>query len=241
MKNNFKFIILSVISLLLFSGCTTYINYYEDKVYSEKIFSDYTSKTSINENSDIFTRDKAVEKVVKVFETGLNIKIDRSKLSESIKLYKDLYNESFNWQINWTDTTAKESYSSTVNSGNGQIVSIDITKIEPVVDDKGTGGTSSTKPSASGKYSKKLIDATYPLLSALGIDINKYVYSIYPASDLASEYYNPQQFAYMFYPKDKANGNDYFNIIVDSSTEKVIYYSNDPKNAYLRKVYGGMR
>ncbi|MDP4090984.1 MAG: hypothetical protein Q8930_17180, partial [Bacillota bacterium] len=103
MKKNLRFILLSFIIIPLISGCTSELGYYEDKLYSEKAFTDYKAELTVDQNSNILTREKAVEKVIGVFKEGLNKKIDRAAFSESIKLYRDSSDTAFKWQINWTD------------------------------------------------------------------------------------------------------------------------------------------
>lgn len=122
MKKSFRLFMLIFIIVIESSGCSLGLNHYEGKLYSDKKFThdvDSSNKQKLN----IFTRDKAIEKALLTFDKGFNIKLDRSKLTESIKL-SNYYTNNYIWIINWTDSSARQSYVCNVDSSNGDIQTI---------------------------------------------------------------------------------------------------------------------
>jgi hypothetical protein len=207
MKKSIKLIFI-IIMLTGLSGCKPSLSHYEDKLYSEKIFTDYI-ENNINQNTNIFTRGKAIEKAILIFDKGLQTKVDRTKLSESIRLFRDPIEGTFSWHITWYENNIKKSYDCEIDSSNGEILSI-------------SKNDSLYSYDENLKFSlddaKNIIS---PLLTELNININDYVLSG-NSKMLAS---SPKfQYAGLTFinTNDKGKG---FNINIDYKNKKVLSYS----------------
>lgn len=213
MKKN-SILIFITAAIIILSGCKLGLNHYEDRLYSEKIFTDYI-ENNINQNNNIFTRERAIEKAIAVFDKGLNIKIDRTKLPEYVRLYRDSVEDTFKWHIRWDDNNSKNSYECEIDSSNGDIINIGrITYSKAIID----------KSVISIDEAKNIIA---PLLAELNININDYHMSINnetPIDNKLSGYYGKSQYINLIFINtfDKSNK---FVIYVDYSEKKVVFYS----------------
>ncbi len=200
-------IIISIFAIFL-SGCSNYLNIYEDKLYSEKIFEEY-EENSIGKNSGIFTREKAIEKAINIFDKAFNVKIDRNEMSEFISLRKKSSENTFIWSIVWYSQKLKLSYNCEVDSNDGKILAINKSKLGEALKNK------------REIYYDEAEDIVTPFLLELNIDINDYYFKPSKNDYLTDSSQNLYS-SFVFYNKD--NNNEEFYVLVDSEENKVISY-----------------
>lgn len=155
------FIFLTIIPL---EGCTKVFNSYEDKLYSEKTV--LGNQTVTAKTSDILTRENAIKKAIELFDRGLNIKIDRTKFTENIKLIN--YNKAGNlqWQITWNNANSKTYYSCQLDSSSGEVLGISS------YDNSILNKSNSIKLSTVS--TEEILSIAQPLIKQLNIDSNNY-------------------------------------------------------------------
>ncbi len=161
-----KFIVILIILLAMLSNSACafnlnqfHLNHYEDKVYSEKSLDNYVD-TSKSPNPDDFTRDKAIEKALTMFNAIFSTNIDRSKVSEFVNLSKNSSNN-FEWLIIWEEPYRKERYECRIDPNDGKVLFMSHTyKILP------------TKPFK--KTTEEIEALALPLIRAFDIDLNQY-------------------------------------------------------------------
>lgn len=157
-----KFIVIFMILLatLSNSACTFNLNHYEDKLYSDKILDNYVD-TAKSSNPNDFTRDKAIEKALTMFNAIFSTNIDRSKVSEFVNLSKNSDNN-FEWLIIWDEPYRKEKYECRIDPNDGNVLFM----------------SHSYKISHSNKPFKitteELESLALPLIKAFDIDLNQY-------------------------------------------------------------------
>lgn len=206
MKKSLSLIPIILITATL-SGCKLGINHYEDKLYSEKVFNEYSENT-VAQNNNIFTREKAIEKAITVFKNGLGVEIDRNKLSESIGLFKKSKGDTFKWQISWYDRENKISYDCQIDSSNGDIVNISYHEEQEKSEYK-----------LVFSYSE-VVEILSPLLMELNIDINNYELS---ESSKVPKLYSGARYVTLFF--NSINNRDSgFSVIIDYQNKKVTYF-----------------
>lgn len=207
MKKGLIIISISIFAIFL-SGCSNYLNIYEDKLYSEKIFEEY-EENSIGKNSGIFTREKAIEKAINIFDKAFNVKIDRNEMSEFISLRKKSSENTFIWSIVWYSQKLKLSYNCEVDSNDGKILAINKSKLGEALKNK------------REIYYDEAEDIVTPFLLELNIDINDYYFKPSKNDYLTDSSQNLYS-SFVFYNKD--NNNEEFYVLVDSEENKVISY-----------------
>lgn len=132
MKTIFKtilFIIFLLVIILILIINTPFNKYPKDIIHSEKDLLKNINTNTVNEK--YITREKAVEKAIKVFKEGLGIEIDRNKLLEDINLYE--YNNEYTWEITWNKKNKYEKsdvYFCSILADTGQVMNIGINKFE---------------------------------------------------------------------------------------------------------------
>ena len=153
------FNILFAVSIL--SGCNTRINYYENKLYSEKDINSNVEKGSL-QDVNMLTREKAREKALDIFDKGFNIKLNTKDLSEDIRILKRLEKNTIYWGMTWKSISTNEVYSCEIDASSGQIKSLSL--YNPM-------------ENLEGKYmltEEEINNIINPLLKVLEIDINNY-------------------------------------------------------------------
>ena len=210
MRKLLKAILFISLTAITFSGCSFNIKHYEDKIYSEKIFNDYKEKSD-DVNSSSLTREKAIEKAILLFDKGMGIKIDRSSVSESVKLYRSSSNDSFKWQIFWHKKSTNTSYYCEIDSINGEILNISFSPNEKpynyvITKDK--------------QQESKLIEIVMPLLSILNINADDFTINIEQDKKSGVD----SQYMILYFIKKDSN-TPAFNICVNISNNKIAYYS----------------
>ncbi|MEG0772621.1 hypothetical protein [Clostridium sp.] len=222
MRNKFFKILLLIFFLPCFiTGCTKNFNYYEDKLYSEETLigaKDSKSPTSNN----VLTREKALQKSVDIFDKGLNIKIDRTQFSESIKISRDYITGNFQLNISWQNLTDKVFYFVVLDASNNEILEVSSTDSRLYQD------------SIAAVLSQEEINSIIsPLLKEINIDPNDYVIKHQaitqdmPKSDIS---------IYLVSTKD--GGKDY-SITINSSRKVVtrFFTLKESKRIQERETY----
>lgn len=209
MKKGLIIISISIFAIFL-SGCSNYLNIYEDKLYSEKIFEEY-KENSIEKNSGIFTREKAIEKAINIFDKAFNVKIDRSEMSEFISLRKKSSDNTFIWSIDWYSQKLKLSYNCEVDSNDGKILAINKRNLGEALKNKNKREI----------YYYEAEDIVTPFLLELNIDINDYYFKPLK-NDYLTDSSQKLSSSFIFYNND--NNNEEFYVVVDSEEKKVISY-----------------
>lgn len=161
MKRIAGVILLVFLTLSFLVGCEGGFNYYEDKLYSEKIIIGNQVENA-NNNSGIITRENAIQKAADIFDKGLNISIDRSIYSENVRLYRDNETDSLRWQITWFKADEKIIYTCILDSSNGEVLQITNTDMK----------YSNGKPYELND--KEINEIIKPLFDELSLDVNDY-------------------------------------------------------------------
>jgi hypothetical protein len=164
MRNKFFRILLFNFFLLCFmTGCTKNFNYYEDKLYSEQTLIGAKPSESPASNN-ILTREKALQKAVDIFDKGLNIKIDRTQFSESIKISRDNSTGNLQWHLSWQKLTDKVFYYVVLDASNNELLEISSTDSRLYTDDV-----------IAVLTQEEINNIIKPLLKEINIDLNAYV------------------------------------------------------------------
>ncbi len=171
MKKSLIILFLIFLTVVPLTGCTKVLNYYEDKLYSEKTVlgdQDVSAKTS-----NVLTRENAIKKALDVFDKGLNIKIDRTQFTENIRLVRNGEVGSLQWQINWVKDSGKMFYECILDSSTGNIVRLQ------------WFNNSNLNQDTTAKLSNlEITNLLNPLLKQLEIDVNDYRITPQSSNDL---------------------------------------------------------
>ncbi|WP_097026198.1 hypothetical protein [Clostridium peptidivorans] len=163
MKKSFEILALVLLMVVFLTGCTKTFDHYEDKLYSEKtVFSDKDLNTKA---TNVVTRQNAIKKTLDVFDKGLNIKIDRTKFTENIKLVKNDRTGSLLWQISWVKGYGDTLYRCVLDSSTGEIVEIQWFN---------HSNLNSNKVAVSKLSDLEIKNLIEPLLKQLEIDVKDY-------------------------------------------------------------------
>ncbi len=204
MKNKFlKFLILILFSLCFITGCTKNFNYYEDKLYSEEALKGAKPSESPTTNT-MLTREKALQKALDIFDKGLNIKIDRTQFSESIKISRDYNTGNLQWHISWQKLTDKVFYYVVLDSSTNEILEVSSTDISLYQD--------SIKTVLSQEEINSII---MPFLKEIDIDLKDY--TIKPMAE-TEDLLNGDLAIYLLSTKEEKRN---YSITINS-TKKVI-------------------
>ncbi len=208
-----KFIILfiTLLAMLFNSACAFNLNYfnlnhYEDKLYSEKSLYNYTTIAKLS-NPNAFTRDKAIEKSLTLFNTSFGANIDKSKISEFVNLIKNA-DSSFEWFIRWYEPYSKELYECRIDTDNGNVLYM-----------SHTYNVQSTNEPFVGT-AEEVEKLALPLIKALDIDLNQYDL-INLKREAEKTFYNPiVSLVYL----NKTNSNNRIIIDVDFKRKEIVSY-----------------
>ncbi len=213
MKRNLKIILLIFFIIANLSACSFDLNHYEGKLYSDKKFTHDVDNRN-EQKLNIFTRNKAIEKAIITFDKGFNIKIDRPKLTESIKLINYYGEYTYVWQINWLEDSTNESYNCIIDSSNGDIISISV--------------LDQNRKREGNIYkitSDENINISTPLLTELKINTKDYEIKDSNNKDIFNKYYE-LQFSRINDSKQQ------FFIYIDGTNKKLVSYSRFKKYLY---------
>lgn len=163
MRNKFfRILLLVFISLCFMAGCTKNFNYYEDKLYSEQAL--IGSKPSDPPaNNNILTREKALQRAVDIFDKGMNIKIDRTHYSESIKISRDSITGNLKWHISWQNLDEKIFYYAVLDASNNDLLELSSTDSRLYKDD-----------TIASLTEDEITNIIKPLLKEINIDLNAF-------------------------------------------------------------------
>ncbi|WP_315115396.1 hypothetical protein [uncultured Clostridium sp.] len=213
MKKSFEVLVITLLMVVFFTGCTKTFNHYEDKLYSEKTVlgdEDLNTKTT-----NVFTRQDAIKKALDIFDKGLNIKIDRTDFTEDVNLVKNDRSRSLQWHISWFKDDEKIFYTCVLDSSTGEIVEFQW------FNDSNSDSNKVEVFKLSDLEIKNLME---PLLKELDIDINEY--SVLTDLDLTyNKYldgiYNNYIDITLLHNKNKAEG---YYISIDLANKKVMSF-----------------
>lgn len=208
MRNKFFRILLLVYLLPCFiTGCTKSFNYYEDKLYFEQaLIGTKTSEPPANNN--ILTREKALQKAVDIFDKGMNIKIDRTRFSESIKISRDNSTGNLQWHISWQSLEEKIFYYVVLDASSNEVLEVTSTDSRLFTYD--------LLVSLTEEEIKNIIK---PLLKEINLDLN--AYAIKP---LGKTSVTPKRDIGIYLLSTKNDGRDY-TITINSSRKIVTRFS----------------
>lgn len=160
MKKVSGIILLIFITPSFLAGCTGSFDYYEDKLYSEKII--IGNQTQNTNKRSILTRENALKKALDIFDKGFNISIDRSVYLEEVRLYKDNNTDSLRWKVTWFKPDEKIVYTCIFNSFNGEVLQITNTN------------ANYRNISTHALTNEEISTIIKPLFDILSLDINDY-------------------------------------------------------------------
>jgi hypothetical protein len=208
MINRFFRILLLVFFLLCFmTGCTRNFNYYEDKLYSEQIVMG-TKPSETLSNNNILTREKALQKALAIFDKGLNIKIDRTQFSESIKISRDNRSGNLQWYISWQKFTSKVFYNVVFDASSNEVLEITCTDSRLFKDD-----------SFVVIPQEEINNIINPLLKELNIDPESYsIKPLVKTADISKGYIA----IYLLSTKD---GSSNYSITINSASKVVTKFA----------------
>lgn len=213
MKKSFKVLVITLLMVVLFTGCTKTFNHYEDKLYSEKtVLGDEDLNTKA---TNIFTRQDAIKKALDIFDKGLNIKIDRTDFTEDVNLVKNDRSKSLQWHISWFKDYEKIFYTCVLDSSTGEILEFQWFNDLNLDLDKAI----EFKPSTLEV--ENLIE---PLLKELDIDINEYSVLTYldrTYNNYLDGAYNRYMDITLLHNKSKTEG---YYISIDLANKKVMSF-----------------
>ncbi|MEW9095220.1 MAG: hypothetical protein AB2417_09075 [Clostridiaceae bacterium] len=205
MKKSFEVLAIVLLMVVFFSGCTKTFNHYEDNLYSEKtVFGDKDLNTK---TTDVFTRQDAIKKALDIFDKGLNIKIDRTNLTEDVRLIKNDRAGSLQWHISWFNEDGKTFYACALNSSTGEIVEFQW------FNDSNSNSNKVEVFKLSDLEIKNLME---PLLKQLEIDVNEY--SIF--SNLSGIYNRYMEITLV---NNKSKTEEYY-IVMNLANKKVMNF-----------------
>lgn len=115
-------LVLFFVLLLLFTGCSPLFSYYEDRFYSEALLGTADNGKSSAE-SDTYTKQKAIDKALELFEKAMGKKINRNEFLESVRLYWDQAMDTFVWNITWQNNTGDDFYCK-ISSSDGEVLAL---------------------------------------------------------------------------------------------------------------------
>ncbi|WP_102398817.1 hypothetical protein [Haloimpatiens massiliensis] len=215
MKKELKLLLLILILPLILCSCELHLNYYEDKLYSEKNLITLNKNNKLD-STNVFTREKAITKAITVFNKGLGVNIDRNKFSEFIQLSKNEIPPDFTeyilkWQITWIDPDSKINYHCEIACNNGEILNIEYSSNERNYEkiDK--------EPNL-----KELIGIANPLFSQLKIDINDYKLNDHGFTTVFK--YGDYNKYYLLSFNNRYDYNKSFFILINYKNKKIISF-----------------
>jgi hypothetical protein len=125
----------------------------------------------------MLTREKALQKALDIFDKGLNIKIDRTQFSESIKISRDYNTGNLQWHISWQKLTDKVFYYVVLDASTNEILEVSSTDISLYQD--------SIKTVLSQEEINSII---MPFLKEIDIDLKDYTIKPMAEINLSSKY-----------------------------------------------------
>ncbi|MCJ8171123.1 hypothetical protein CF095_03015 [Clostridium botulinum] len=206
-----KFLILVFAILLavpILTSCNMRINYYENKLYSEKDINNNVKVGNIQDNNTL-TREKAIAKALDIFDKGFNIKLNREELDESIRIIRRSEKDILYWDITWTSISTKKMYNCAIDTSSGKIKDISLYNSNEEEERKENAILNE----------KDILSAVDPLFKALKIDPNNYYIKN------ANEFYVYTAQNQIFNFKNKVNDKEDITIMVNCNNKTITGFS----------------
>ena len=199
--------------IILFKVINSNFSFKEDLLYSQNDY--FKIEENSNKNTPLITRQEALSIAKKTFEEGLDIDLDKSNMTRLISIYRDSTNKnSYLWHLGWSTPENPGGYVCVINSSTGDVVELYI-KENVDVDNE-------DKAKVLSFSNEDALSIMEPLMSTLGIDINKYdIKSNNVPSVVLDQIYDA-----VFVNKN--NRDDVFSIRIDIISKSIVRYQKEP-------------
>ncbi|MGX4599980.1 hypothetical protein [Faecalimicrobium sp. JNUCC 81] len=196
------------IIILVFMSKVKY-SFKEDLLYSQSDLSNYDGNQ--NENNKLVSRQQAINIAVKTFKYGLNIDLTASDMNQYVSLYKNFTEQSsYIWQIGWNKKDLSKTYTCSIDSVSGNILSIYITPRE----------NKSNDIYPIDLDDKEVLLITKKLTNELGIDLDQY--NMERNYNKNGELQRNKNFKFI----NKHDENNIFKISIDSISKSIATYED---------------
>ncbi|MBO3444862.1 hypothetical protein [Clostridium sp. CCUG 7971] len=196
------------IIILVFMSKVKY-SFKEDLLYSQSDLSNYDGNQ--NENNKLVSRQQAINIAVKTFKYGLNIDLTASDMNQYVSLYKNFAEQSsYIWQIGWNKKDLSKTYTCSIDSVSGNILSIYITPRE----------NKSNDIYPIDLDDKEVLLITKKLTNELGIDLDQY--NMERNYNKNGELQRNKDFKFI----NKHDENNIFKISIDSINKSIATYED---------------
>lgn len=209
MKRKVLILMIFVFIIILVIMSKVKYSFKEDLLYSQSDLSNYDGNQ--NENNKLVSRQQAINIAVKTFRYGLNIDLTASDMNQYVSLYKNFAEQSsYIWQIGWNKKDLSKTYTCSIDSVSGNILSIYITPRE----------NKSNDINPIDLDDKEVLLITKKLTNELGIDLDQY--NMERNYNKNGELQRNKDFKFI----NKHDENNIFKISIDSISKSIATYED---------------